>query len=54
MGKSSDPYMMTYSRDAHAGEVLLLRGSTTLNGRYVSLYRKDISMCLCFLQVFRA
>ncbi|XP_050710053.1 uncharacterized protein LOC126994797 isoform X3 [Eriocheir sinensis] len=54
MGSKEDTLMMTYEGSPQAGEELLLGGTTTLRGRYVSLYRSDYSMCLCLLQVYKA
>ncbi|KAG7155407.1 hypothetical protein Hamer_G023693 [Homarus americanus] len=54
-GDSGDELLMNYKEGANEGEVLTLRGSTTLVGRYVSLYRRGLltnSLCFCLLQVY--
>ncbi|XP_071521446.1 uncharacterized protein [Panulirus ornatus] len=55
-GDDSDPLLTKYTGSAGRGEVLTLRGSSSLVGRYVSLFSKNVlssrSLCLCLIQVY--
>ncbi|KAG7155408.1 uncharacterized protein LOC121855066 [Homarus americanus] len=56
-GDDSDPVLSRYTGPAGPGEVVTLRGSSALPGRYVSLYKKSFlenALCLCLLQVYSA
>ncbi|XP_063845674.1 uncharacterized protein LOC135091704 [Scylla paramamosain] len=51
-GDSGDPLFEEYTGTPQNGEVLVFEGESTLIGRYVSLIRRDYSLCLCLLQVY--